>query len=208
MNDSDSSGNWLASAEKARRRELSYAARVLHDDVGQILTAIGLELDMLALDHPAAVEAIEHLRPKLETAFTSIRALSWDLNPVLPDRVGLHSALERLAARFGCRYSGQPVGGFSAAQASALYRIAGCAVDHAILQDSPAAIVIRLMPGPPPSLEISCPALAQTPEASYSKALIDQIAGAARLRARMHSCPEKGTMWQVLSDIGANCDAV
>jgi hypothetical protein len=28
------------------------------------------------------------------------------------------------------------------------------------------------------------------------------------LRAGMHSTPEKGTMWQVLSDIGENRDAV
>jgi hypothetical protein len=208
MSDSDSCGKWLAAAEQARRRELIYAARVLHDDVGQILTAVGLELEMITLDHPEIAEAVAHLRPKLETAFTSVRGLSWDLNPALADRVGLHNALERLATRFQCVYTGQPVGGFSAAQSSALYRIAECAVDHAALHDRPSEIVIRLVPGPPPRLEVAHPTCPMTSEGSYCAALIGQIAAAAGLRAGMHSTPEKGTMWQVLSDIGENRDAV
>ena len=78
--------------------ENSRAARRLHDDVAQILTAVGLRLGLLRMDHTESELAaqLDESQKLIEKAIHSVRSLSVDLDPAIVDRMGLAAALERL----------------------------------------------------------------------------------------------------------------
>jgi glucose-6-phosphate-specific signal transduction histidine kinase len=193
MNDSDA---LLEHAERARRRELERASRILHDDVGQSLTAAGLELDLLALEHPQLAEPIGSLRARLEAAFQSVRRLSYDLSPDLVLRIGLADALEGLARRAGGQFTGDRGHSLSPAQAASLYRLAECAVGAA---PGPAAsaVTLRLFAGPPVSLEIAgaaAPGDSAGPASGPELLLLDRLARLHGFEISMHPLSLGGTM--------------
>ncbi|HWQ15384.1 MAG TPA: PAS domain-containing sensor histidine kinase [Roseiflexaceae bacterium] len=92
----------LMHVQEAERRRL---ASELHDEVGQALTAIQLNLQALAADsdRPAHVARLEDSMALVEQVLQRIRALSLDLRPSLLDDFGLVPALrwyvERQAGR-------------------------------------------------------------------------------------------------------------
>ncbi|HMR68146.1 MAG TPA: sensor histidine kinase [Anaerolineae bacterium] len=95
----------LAEAEEAERRRL---ARRLHDQVGQSLTAIGINLDILRALLPETVSA--EVRSRLDEAHQlvqqtthRVRQVMFDLRPELLDDYGLLPALRWSAARFARR---------------------------------------------------------------------------------------------------------
>jgi signal transduction histidine kinase len=126
----------------ARQEECSRLARLLHDELGQILTAAGLQLDLVRLDFrdkipelDARVAAIQDL---LEKAVARIRELSYELDPAVVEKAGLAFALEQLVGRYRQKFAGpirlmldlpqrlpNPV-------ANALYKIADQALANAI----------------------------------------------------------------------------
>jgi signal transduction histidine kinase len=55
------------------------AARVLHDEVGGSLTVVGLQLDLLRMDHPDIAPRIEEIQRALDAAMTSVRELGRNL---------------------------------------------------------------------------------------------------------------------------------
>lgn len=65
-----------ASDNKLRR-----AGKTLHDDVGPLLAAVGLRLQLLRMDHPEASEQVNQLLATLDEAMERIRALSQELSP-------------------------------------------------------------------------------------------------------------------------------
>ena len=67
-----------AAHEKLRR-----AGKTLHDDVGPLLAAAGLRLQLLRMDHPVAAHQVNELLATLEDAMDRIRALSQELSPPL-----------------------------------------------------------------------------------------------------------------------------
>jgi len=74
-----------------------YIARELHDDFGQILTAIGAMLQRagrrtVALD-PSLREDFEEVRDIVQATLDKVRALSQALHPVVLDDAGLEGAL-------------------------------------------------------------------------------------------------------------------
>jgi signal transduction histidine kinase len=83
----------IDAAELARRHELDRASKQLHDTAGQHLTALALQLDLLAMDAPEAAEKLAAARPLLDAAFQSVRDLSYGLSPDLASRAGLDAAL-------------------------------------------------------------------------------------------------------------------
>jgi two-component system sensor histidine kinase UhpB len=86
------------SAQEAERHRI---ARELHDEVGQTLTAVLLELKRVA-DH-APPEVGDQLRQVQETTRTSldeIRRIARRLRPGVLDELGLASALKALATEF------------------------------------------------------------------------------------------------------------
>lgn len=72
-------------------------SRDLHDDFGQILTAIGVMLQRLARRNAAEAKVEEELRQVQEivqATLEKVRTLSHALHPVVLDEVGLESALQ------------------------------------------------------------------------------------------------------------------
>lgn len=92
----------LAAQEEERRR----IARMLHDDLGQTLTAAVLELEY-ARSAPDAAAVIDAVLGELRRLLGDARDLSLSLRPALIDEAGLDGALTALASRLhsvrGCR---------------------------------------------------------------------------------------------------------
>ena len=93
----------LVQAQETERRTI---ARELHDEVGQALTAIRVELSVarrgLPDDGPAA-RSIEEARAISEQALRGIRDLSQLLHPTVLDDLGLVTAVESLLEGFSRR---------------------------------------------------------------------------------------------------------
>jgi signal transduction histidine kinase len=87
----------LLAAEEAERRRI---ARVLHDDVGQLLTAVRLNLQRLipptrGPDDPIVRDTIA----LIDDSMTRVRELSGELRPTVLDDLGLGEAVEWYANR-------------------------------------------------------------------------------------------------------------
>lgn len=93
-----------------REREMARVSRVLHDRVGQVLSAVGLQLDAMRMDFqkqaPGIVERTAEIQQMLEETIEELRGLSYELNPSVVERAGLSFALDRLVGRFRARYGG------------------------------------------------------------------------------------------------------
>lgn len=94
----------------AREVESHRASRLLHDEVGQVLTAVGLQLDVLKLDFsdrvPEIADRVHEIQELVDGAVTQVRALSYDLNPAVVERAGLGRALDGLAGRYRGEFGG------------------------------------------------------------------------------------------------------
>ncbi|MCI0626658.1 MAG: histidine kinase [Acidobacteria bacterium] len=99
----------LVRAQEEERRNLS---RELHDEIGQLLTALRMELGTLeALRKTEGSEFQDHLKDMRELssqALSSIRSLATGLRPSVLDDLGLDPALRWQAREFSRRY-GIPV---------------------------------------------------------------------------------------------------
>jgi signal transduction histidine kinase len=85
----------LLSAQEEERRRI---ARLLHDDLGQTLTAAVLELEY-ARTAPDAAEVIDAVVAELRRLLGAARDLSLALRPALLDEEGLEAAFGALASR-------------------------------------------------------------------------------------------------------------
>ncbi|WP_063779111.1 PAS domain-containing sensor histidine kinase [Caballeronia mineralivorans] len=97
--------------QSAREEERTRIARELHDDLGQQLVA--LKMDVALLDQPAegddgtACHAISQtiaLQAQIDSIIASARRIAGGLRPPMLDDLGLGAALEWLAAEFRNRY--------------------------------------------------------------------------------------------------------
>src|SRR4030095_4560974 len=83
--------------------ECSKVARLLHDEVAQILTAAGLQLDILRMDLADRVPEIgartAEIQGLLDQVVKGVRDLSYQLNPDIVERAGLRLALDRMVGR-------------------------------------------------------------------------------------------------------------
>jgi two-component system sensor histidine kinase UhpB len=90
----DSARKALAVQESERRR----IARELHDEVGQTLTGVMLQVEGLAPRVPDAVQdQLEELRETARHGTEEVRRIARRLRPEALDELGLHSALAALA---------------------------------------------------------------------------------------------------------------
>jgi signal transduction histidine kinase len=78
------------------RSKLRAAGRVLHDQIGPLLSAAGIRLDLLRADHPQAASAAQDALLALEEAMEQVRGLSRELNPPPVEHLGLKRALSNL----------------------------------------------------------------------------------------------------------------
>jgi signal transduction histidine kinase len=129
-------------ALKSQEFERRMASKFLHDSVGQNLTALGLQLDLVRMDlEPAAPDAcqrLEEVQRVLETIMEDVREYSYRLNPSTVERAGLRAALDRLLSRVRERFNGtvrlnvDPSLKLDPLIAPALFQIAQEAIENAV----------------------------------------------------------------------------
>lgn len=122
--------------------QLTEVARLLHDDVNQILSATGLHLDILRMEFesqaPNIGEKTGEIQKLLGEAIERLRKLSHDINPDIVGRVGLNYSLEQLVA--SAREGGQtpirlrldPLLRLPKPVARAFYKVAEAALSNAL----------------------------------------------------------------------------
>lgn len=89
---------WIETEEIERRN----LARDLHNDIGQGLTALHLNLETSkksVADVPRLQEFVTTARDLINQVTDSVRQLSWELRPMLLDDLGLIAAVRELASR-------------------------------------------------------------------------------------------------------------
>ena len=91
-------------ASNAREQEKSRVARELHDELGQALTALKLDVSWLREHLPAAQPELSHklasMQVLLDGTVAAARRISSDLRPLMLDDLGLTAAAEWLAHNF------------------------------------------------------------------------------------------------------------
>jgi two-component system sensor histidine kinase UhpB len=96
------SGRRVLAAQEAERIGI---ARDLHDEVGQLLTGVLLQLDSIASATPAARDDVDEAKNAVRRALDEVRRISRELRPEMLEHLGLVSALTELATSFA-RHSG------------------------------------------------------------------------------------------------------
>lgn len=93
-----------AQLQTVREEERTRVAREIHDELGQALTAIKLEVMALTretpADHTAAVPRSQSIVHLLDKAIQSVQRISTELRPGILDDLGLAAALEWAAEEF------------------------------------------------------------------------------------------------------------
>ncbi|WP_417250894.1 PAS domain-containing sensor histidine kinase [Castellaniella sp.] len=141
-----------------RERELEkrHVARELHDDIGQSLTALTMELSQLEAALPSrradVIEHIDAMRNLIKTAFVSLRRIASDLRPVMLDDLGLVAAVEWLTSDFRSRYgiavetrvdTGQQE--FPTVMATVLFRVAQEALTNVAKHAHATSVLLELL---------------------------------------------------------------
>ncbi len=208
----------LESLESERAR----LGQILHDHVGQNLSAVGLQLDLLRMDlaenSVPAPTRVDQIQEMLETLIGLVRDVNRDLDVAPADRIGLRAALDALAGRLRGSFKGN-VRVFADATApppppkiaAALYRIAQEAAGSAARREGCSAIEIlvkSLRSGT--ALEVRDNAAtgdgAGSPFESGALDLLvmQHFAEAAGIELQIESVPEKGTMVRALCRSAGN----
>lgn len=93
--------------QDVREKERTRIARELHDELGQQLTGLKMDLSWLAkrMDHEQADLAVkvDDMKRHIDVAVGSVRRIATELRPTLLDDLGLAAAIEWLAADFSRR---------------------------------------------------------------------------------------------------------
>ena len=117
---------WARVAQQAREEEKSRIAREIHDELGQLLTALKIDvshcLHSVSLGGASAEQTAEHtaeqtavlqilqrMRMQLDQTVTATRRIAADLRPLILDDLGLEPALEWLKQEFCTRNSAKCV---------------------------------------------------------------------------------------------------
>lgn len=97
-----------ARIQSIREEEKMHIARELHDDLGQRLTALKMDLSMLDVMLPPDAKALRErtaaMHELIAATVSEVRRIAADLRPVMLDDLGLIPALEWLANDFATRY--------------------------------------------------------------------------------------------------------
>jgi PAS domain S-box-containing protein len=118
---------------EAREEEKTRIARELHDELGQLLTALKMDLSWMRERLPAGelAEKAEEMGQMLDHTVTSTRRISADLRPLMLDDLGLAEAaswlVEDFAKRSGVRVEAHiaediPLEEISKSASTAIYR--------------------------------------------------------------------------------------
>lgn len=204
----------LISTINARETEAARISRTLHDEVGQVLSAVGLQLDVMKLDFkqrlPEIVERTEEIQKMLDQAVQQVRAMSYDLNPAVVERVGLQFSLERLVGRYADRFRGsirllyEPTVRVPLPVGNAWYKIAEHALDNAVQHSGADSIEVQVRGNNKvASLDVRDNGkgflVSETKEnaAGLGLLLIDHYAAAAGVKLSIKSSRDRGTTVRV-----------
>jgi len=98
-----------ARVQEAREEEKARIARELHDELGQLLTALKMDLawlrERLPAQDPGLAARADGMGELLDRTVSSSRRLAADLRPLMLDDLGLADAAQWLAEEFG-KHSG------------------------------------------------------------------------------------------------------
>ncbi len=97
-----------ATLRTIREEERKHIARELHDDLGQLLATLRVDLALLQRQHhsgPAGRKLVAGMDALLMSAITSLRRIASNLRPRALDEGGLYFALESLCHDFINRYN-------------------------------------------------------------------------------------------------------
>ncbi|CAB3747350.1 hypothetical protein LMG29660_00577 [Burkholderia puraquae] len=149
-----------ANLQNVREAEKTRIARELHDDLGQQLTALKMDLSVIEqqLRVPGRVQPDEDLQSHLQgmrrlidATVASVRRIAADLRPVMLDDLGLVPAIEWLANDFTNRYGIDverhiETGGltFTSAGATTLFRIVQEALTNVARHADATRVALRL----------------------------------------------------------------
>ena len=96
-----------AALQTIREEERTHIARELHDDLGQLLATLRLDLTLLrqhAPSDPVADRLSQRMDDLIISAITSLRRIASNLRPRALDEGGLYFALQSLRAEFVARH--------------------------------------------------------------------------------------------------------
>jgi len=144
----------LFAAISEHEAALGRVSRLLHDDVSQVLSAVGLQLDAMRMDFRTSAPGIEEraaeIQNMLEQVIKQLRDISNELNPSVVERAGLQFALDRLAGNVRANFSGtfrlqyDQSTHVPTAIAKTFYKIAECAVENALARPGCTMIEIQV----------------------------------------------------------------
>ncbi|MGA2742630.1 MAG: histidine kinase [Bryobacteraceae bacterium] len=189
--------------------------QLLHDHVGQSLSAAGLQLDLLRMELGESAlpipQRIGEIQALLDNVMALVRDVNRELNPAVAERAGLRAALDRLAGRLRTDFGGNVrVFADATAQlppeaAAALYRIAQEAAGRASRRAGCSAIEIllkSLRSGPALEIRDNGPGLDAADWAFRGGGLellvMQHFADRAGIELQIESSPAKGTLVRAL----------
>ena len=96
-----------AALQTIREEERAHIARELHDDLGQLLATLRVDLSLLQQQPAATPQTVRQMRSMdklLQRAITSLRRIATNLRPHALDEGGLYYALQTLRQEFAQRH--------------------------------------------------------------------------------------------------------
>jgi signal transduction histidine kinase len=191
-------------AEEAERRRIG---RDLHDEAGQSLVLLRLQLEMMEKDAPPALrQRLAQARLIAERTVDELRRSIATLSPAVVERLGLVAALRQLSARFRKQQSGEVrlrispgIAGLSLEAQEVIYRVAKEALQN-VLKHSQASSVKLLLGSADKSVKLSIQdnGVGFSPETARGKPLSFGLAGMQERAALLggtlvlRSAPGKG----------------
>jgi two-component system, NarL family, sensor histidine kinase UhpB len=146
------SGRRVLAAQEAERIGI---ARDLHDEVGQLLTGVLLQLNSIAEAAPAHRRELDETRQAVRQALDEVRRISSELRPEMLEHLGLVSALTELSTTFARvagvrveRHFDPALPKLPADAELAVYRIAQESLTNVARHADAAEVTIALQRGP------------------------------------------------------------
>jgi two-component system sensor histidine kinase UhpB len=141
-----------AEARRAEEGERRRIGRDLHDEAGQSLVLLRLQLEMMEKDAPPALrQRLEQARLITERTVGELRRTIAALSPAVVERLGLEAALRQLAARFGKQQAADVrlrisagVAGLSLEAQEVIYRVAKEALQNVFKHSQASSVKLLL----------------------------------------------------------------